>query len=416
MAKILILIGSHICTAPRPQKEAQLLANRGHDVTVSGVWFDPDLIERDRRFMEGKNWHLKPALNFEPAQTFNHFLTRAKRRIALQQFTLLGLASPPLFGYGAKNMLQLALSEKADLTIVHSEAGLWVGDVLLHRGYRVGIDFEDWFTEDLPEHARRGRHVRQMRRFEQQLAEACTYCLCTSHAVAREMAHTFNVKKPTVIYNSFPWSERSSLDKAFHDRKERTSPSLHWFSQTIGKGRGLESLFLALTRLEHPVQIHLRGKCSHETREWIKNAIPFGWHDRVFIHPTVPNDDLLSRISEHDIGLAIEPNTVKNRDLTVTNKLFQYMLGGLAVIATDTQGQTEIMSQWASDEQLVPCDDPHALAKAINWLLESRENLQAAKKASLQAARNLFSWEHQLPQLERLIDETLASRSDNKRA
>jgi hypothetical protein len=72
MAKILILIGSHICTAPRPQKEAQLFANLGHEVTVSGVWFESALIERDRRFMEGKNWNLKPVLNFEPAQRFNH--------------------------------------------------------------------------------------------------------------------------------------------------------------------------------------------------------------------------------------------------------------------------------------------------------------------------------------------------------
>jgi glycosyltransferase involved in cell wall biosynthesis len=312
-------------------------------------------------------------------------------------------------------MLEVALAEKADLTIVHSEAGLWVADMLLRHGYPVGIDFEDWFTEDLPKHSRRERPVRQMRQFEQKLAETCTYCLCTSHAVAREMENTFSVKQPTVIYNSFPWSERASLDEEFHDRKDRTTPSLHWFSQTIGKGRGLESLFLALTRLEHPVQIHLRGNCSDETREWIKNSIPFGWHDKVFIHPTVPNDNLLSRISEHDIGLAIESNIVKNKDLTVTNKLFQYMLGGLAVIATATAGQTEIMSQWASDEQLVPCDDPNSLAEAIDWLLESKENLQASKTTSLQATRNLFSWEHQIPLLERLIDETLARRSEHER-
>ena len=407
MAKILILIGSHICTAPRPQKEAQLFADLGHDVTVSGVWFEPDLIERDRRFMEGKNWNLQPALNFEPAQKFNHFLTRAKRRIALQKFALSGSASPSLFGHGARNMLEIALSEKADLTIVHSEAGLWIGDILLRHGCRVGIDFEDWFTEDLPKHSRRGRPVRQMRRLEQKLAETCAYCLCTSHAVAREIENTFSVKKPTVIYNSFPWSERLSLDKEFRDRKDRLTPSLHWFSQTIGKGRGLETLFPALTRLEYPVQIHLRGHCSHETREWIKNSIPFGWHNQVFIHPTVPSDSLLSRISEHDIGLAIESNIVKNTDLTVSNKLFQYMLGGLAVIATATEGQTEIMSQWARTEQIVPCDDPYSLAEAINRLLESKENLKTSKSVSLYAAQKLFSWEHQVPLLERLINKTL---------
>jgi len=51
MAKILILIGGHLCTAPRPQKEAETLAAAGYDVTVRGFWFDPELMERDRSLM-----------------------------------------------------------------------------------------------------------------------------------------------------------------------------------------------------------------------------------------------------------------------------------------------------------------------------------------------------------------------------
>ena len=34
MSKILILIGSHLCNATRPQKEAETLSFAGHDVTV----------------------------------------------------------------------------------------------------------------------------------------------------------------------------------------------------------------------------------------------------------------------------------------------------------------------------------------------------------------------------------------------
>ncbi len=45
MAKILILIGGHLRTAPRPQKEAETLANAGHEVTVRGFWFDPKLTQ-----------------------------------------------------------------------------------------------------------------------------------------------------------------------------------------------------------------------------------------------------------------------------------------------------------------------------------------------------------------------------------
>jgi hypothetical protein len=46
MAKILILIGGHLCAAPRSQKEAETLTNAGHGVIVRGVWFDPELVKR----------------------------------------------------------------------------------------------------------------------------------------------------------------------------------------------------------------------------------------------------------------------------------------------------------------------------------------------------------------------------------
>ena len=44
-------VGAHLCTAPSPQKEAETFANAGHDVTIGGFWFDPDLVERDRLFI-----------------------------------------------------------------------------------------------------------------------------------------------------------------------------------------------------------------------------------------------------------------------------------------------------------------------------------------------------------------------------
>jgi hypothetical protein len=55
MAKILILIGGYLCAALRPQKEAQTLANAGHNVTIGGFWFDTELIERDRLLIANQN-------------------------------------------------------------------------------------------------------------------------------------------------------------------------------------------------------------------------------------------------------------------------------------------------------------------------------------------------------------------------
>ena len=46
-----------------------------------------------------------------------------------------------------------------------------------------------------------------------------------------------------------------------------------------------------------------------------------------------------------DVGLALERPENANYSRTVTNKLFSYLLAGLAVAASDTPGQRQVMSQ-----------------------------------------------------------------------
>lgn len=392
MAKILILTGAHLCTAPRPQKEAAALATAGHDVMVRGFWFDPVLVERDCLLLKDAKFGFAPILDFRPQRRFSNLKVRLQGRFAREQYRRFGRFSPALLGYGAKAMLKVAHQARADLTIVHSEAGLWVGNRLLDEGFRVGVDFEDWFSEDLPESARRSRPIAQLKALEKRLIRDCQYCLTTSHAMAEAMAEAYQAPKPTVIYNSFPQAEQDRIDGEIRDRKNLEIPSIHWFSQTIGPGRGLEILFQALPYLSQPAEIYLRGNYPDSSRQWLESLIPQMWRQRVTVCSTVPNAELLSRIAEHDIGLALETNDIRSRDLTVTNKLFQYLQAGLAVVATDTAGQREILSQTSADGHLISDRSPEVLAKVINALVANSEALNLFKKRALEAASH-HAWE-----------------------
>ncbi|BBD57365.1 hypothetical protein NIES2109_01310 [Nostoc sp. HK-01] len=406
MAKILILIGGHLCTAPRPQKEAEALANAGYDVTVRGFWFDPELVERDRLIIANKKWRFAPIIDFQPSQRFNNWAVRLQARLVKEKFQRFGIFSPELLGYGAEAMLKVALKTRADLTIVHSEAGLWVANKLLDQGFKVGVDFEDWFSEDLLPEARVSRPIEQLKSLESRLVKECTYCLTTSYALADALAKAYNAPKPTVIYNVFPWSERSQIDHQKRDRRNLNLPSVHWFSQTIGPGRGLETLFQSLPYINIPLEIHLRGNYPESSRQWLEPLIPEQWRERLFIHPTVPNNELLSRIAEHDIGLALERSDIPSRNLTVTNKLFQYLQAGLAIIATDTAGQREILSQNSAIGRLIT-NNPIELAQAINDLLKDSNTLNTTKLASLEIFKEKFIWEQQLDKLLQLMLKNL---------
>ena len=197
----------------------------------------------------------------------SHFSTRIHRRIAWSLYERFGYVKPELFGYGARSLFEIAKKENADLTIVHSEAGLWVGAELLKVGKKVGIDMEDWFSADLPEDARTGRPIQELRAYEQLFLSHSHYALTTSSVLAKALGDEYEVPEPAVIYNTFPLTDRDHLDKKAIDRRDHKKLSLHWFSHTIGLGRGLETLLDALHLLKNPVEIHLRGASTPELRE-----------------------------------------------------------------------------------------------------------------------------------------------------
>lgn len=412
MANILILIGGHLCTAPRPQKEADTLANAGHTVTVRGFWFDPALVARDRQLLAEKKWRFEPILDFQPVHRWRNLNTRLHRRFARASFKRFGVFSPVLLGYGAHAMLKVARQMQADLTIVHSEAGLWVGHHLLKAGFQVGVDFEDWFSEDLLPGERAARPIARMKDFECNLLKHCGYCTTTSHALAEALSKAYQSPVPSVIYNTFSWAERQQIDGQIKDRQDLSLSSLHWFSQTIGPGRGLETLFQALPLLNQSVEVHLRGDCLPIHRQWLESVIPENWSKRIFIHPTVPNSELLSRIAEHDIGLALESSDIPSRNLTITNKLFQYLQAGLAVVATDTAGQREVFSKFPEIGAMVAEKNPETLANTLNTLLSDSRALAAAKTYSLHASQTSFCWEKQSERLIKTVEVVLNASID----
>src|SRR5262249_26701195 len=145
-------------------------------------------------------------------------------------------------------------------------------------------------------------------------------------------AAAYGCGPPVVIYNAFPWSERQSLDNGTKDRQNPAIPSIHWYSTTLGPGRGLEELIAAIPLLKRDVEVHLRGNPVPGFPESLRSRVADRWRDRLFFHSVVPNGELLSRIAEHDIGFAGEQRYCRSRDLTVTNKILHYLLGGLAVV------------------------------------------------------------------------------------
>jgi glycosyltransferase involved in cell wall biosynthesis len=403
---ICIVTGNHLCHNPRVVKSATALANRGYAVEVVGAWLDPMLKARDLAMLPGMPFKFAAAFD-ATTSTMAWVMRRTRKKVGRLIRSTTGPQNMWELGYVYPELRREAFRRDADLFISHSEQAIAVAVDLLRSGRRAGVDMEDWFSEDLLPEARRERPVSLLRDLEREILTAGAYASCPSRAMSRALMHEYGSQRASVIYNAFEWNERLSLDGEQRDRKNRGLPSIHWYSQTLGPGRGLEDLLAALPLLDREVEIHLRGELSAGFERWIENCLSGPLRDWVFLHPLVPNCELLSRIAEHDIGFAGEMLYCRNRDLTVTNKILHYLLGGLAVVASNTTGQREVAEQAPGAVALYPSGNPEALATRLNELLGSPSALAQAKSAALHAAEQTFCWKLQEETLMKSVGRAL---------
>ena len=393
---ILITTGNTLCNNPRVIKEADALAEAGYRVEVHGSWINPISAERDRDLMAARKWTFRPVLDLTKANPSTRLLRtriRVRSKIGKLLASLLGIENTWQLGYSTAALYAEARRIRADLTIAHSEQTLWVAKKLHQLGLPVGIDMEDWFSEDLPKSVRKARPLNLLRHLEQYLLVHSVHTTSTSQAMTDALVNRYGCPPPVPIYNAFPWSDRETIDGKLLDKRSRSHFSIHWFSQTLGPGRGLELLFEALPLVRSSFELHLRGSLTRTNRRWLEQNFPASSRSRLFTHEHVRNRDLLSRISEHNIGYSGETSECRSRDVTVTNKILHYLLAGLPVVASDTAGHREVQRATPDAVRIFPQCSPSHLAHAIdNWISTPTE-LSKSREAALMAASQLFSWE-----------------------
>lgn len=391
-ARFVLLIVGHLANAPRPQKEAAALAALGANVTILGVWSSERLAKEDVQLAATMGIDYVPVFDLRIRNAAN-FVARLKFRLARELLIRLGVEGKHGLGLGVGSYLRRAKKLKPDLLIVHCEPGLWVGKKMLDAGFRVAVDFEDWFSRDLLESDRVGRPVKLMASLERHMLRHANVCYTTTKALAIAMARDAATQRvPAVVPNCFSASEREDAKSRKKDERATDAVSFHWFSQTIGPGRGLEMLAQALPKLKGNWELSLRGNLQNH-RVWFDAIFSPEIQKRIRLLEPVSNADLLSRTMSHDVGLALESPYCESRALTATNKIFEYLRAGLAVIATDTPGQLEVLQECPDAGVVVSATDPSLLAAAMQAYIDDAELLAKSRAASNLAGSGLWDWE-----------------------
>lgn len=401
-ARILILTGSHLCRNPRVVKEASALASAGHAVTVLGVRSHRPSVSLDAEIVADARFR---HLTVEALDGLAAFLSRARTRLARELLRRTGRELPAALG-PVHALLSAARRLPADLVIAHTEPALWAAARLLADGRRVAADLEDWHSEDLLPEARSTRPLRLLQNIERALLHRAAYVTTTSQALSSALHARYGGPRAEVLLNAFPLTTpgRAATEAS------TAGPAFFWASQTLGPGRGLEAFLRAWSLLTQPSRVVLVGTPVPGYVEILLRLVPDSRRASIQVIPFVPPNALPPLIARHDIGLALEPSFPPNKDLTISNKILHYLTCGLAVLATPTAGQREVLAAAPEAGLLDDFTDPAASAARLDALLADPSRLAAKRAAARAAAEREFCWERQAPRLLALVHRSLSMR------
>lgn len=411
--RICIVTNAPISQNPRVVKEADALSAAGYDVFVLFAQHAEWTRALDQRILNLAKWR-GHAIEIWPIGT-----RRRVRRIMLAtRLSTFRLLSKIWKGFPISELaysrflpeqLWFAVRLHADLYIGHNPQSLpvvaWAARLTRAK---FGFDFEDFHLGEAEASNAGALSNRLLAVIEHRYL--CKACLRTasSWGIAREVARVHGFAEPLTVLNVFNWADRTKIASTQVGQPRRDQLSLYWFSQIVGLNRGLQDAIRAMGRVREPVVLHIRGAATREVKSKLMAiAQRCGVEGRIFFLDPIPPEDLLAAAAEHDVGLCLEVPATANRDNCITNKIFLYMLAGLAVIASRTQGHAELLAISPNAGYLYESTDWEGLATLIQRLSQNRNLLEQTKAHALEAARFRWNWERESQALVAAVDRVI---------
>jgi glycosyltransferase involved in cell wall biosynthesis len=384
---------------PRVVKEADALAAAGYDVVVLFLQHFEWARAADRQIFERAKWRADSIEVFPSiGGRIRRFISALRVRL-FQRLCRWTMRSPVVELAYSRYFLALlwrAIRHRGDLYIGHYTGSLpVVAWAAWWTGTKYAFDFEDFHRGEVGLGAAEEHKGRLIAALEDRYLPGASFVTAASWAIADEVAKTTGLSTPTTVLNVFPWSDRESVPVS-SSPPPRNILSLYWFSQIVSLDRGLQDVIGAMSLMTEEAELHIRGNDSGRSVERLKSlAKQYGIFERVHFHSVVPPVELLANAADHDVGLCLEVPALPNRDVCITNKIFIYMLAGLAIAASRTRAQAEVLHRAPEIGFLYDSGDVQALAGILDRYARDRALLTRTKTAALEVARTKWNWERE---------------------
>lgn len=169
--------------------------------------------------------------------------------------------------------------------------------------------------------------------------------------------------------------------------------------------RGLEELIHAAYRLrDTDIVVVLMGYGSFKRKlQLISDRL--GLEGTVLFHPPVPSEEMLQLTVSADMGLILFKNTCLNNYYSLPNKLYEYMMAGIPVIASSFPEIAAVIRETDSGI-LVDPESPEEIASAIRMLAANPEEAKRKGTRGRMAALEKHNWSNEEVKLLDLYRDT----------
>ena len=407
LARVTMLVWNEFVNDARVLKEAQTLAKAGHEVIVHALHTPgktqvTEVLEprvRVVRVARSPFWRLRgkgrQQVQSSSAQTEQEQVVKSLKphrqllRLVARSFTHLGLC-------------WRLLRSGADAVHAHDVNVLptaWLAAKLLrvplvYDAHEISTDREGYQA-----------FRKWVGWVEKKIMPSVAASITTTDMRAKFFARAYRIPRPLVLQNR---PRYIVVDKTNRIRSE-LNLSQPWpivlYQGGLQQGRGLPRLVKAAEKVPNAYFVFIGG--GRQTEELCSLVVELGLTDRVYFIPTVSLNDLPEYTASADIGVQPIENTCLNHFSTDSNKLFEYVIAGLPVIASAMPEIRKVVQQYDLGLS-VPPGDTGALIEALNTMINQPELRQHYAQQASKAAHHL-NWEAQEQSLLDLYDRVLSS-------
>lgn len=401
-----------VCTSnraegePRAPRHAVMLArkNKNHEIIFLDCCPRGQKRIEQNAFLETPNLlHQTYYFPHRESDIFHLFLQRLQQFLSRCLFLMFGWLAPNLLSIQAKELEKLMRNTNADVYIGYSIDLLFpLYKIARDKNVIIIFDCMEFYSDMGDSQTCVDKKVIQC--LERQCLSACNLVLASSEEMADELTKVYGIKKPLALYNAPP--PHTDIPA-----KPNVGVSLYWRNSTINIGqRGLDDAFIALKQVPEDIMLHIQGGLPADGGRALRKRIEeLNLSKRVFIHPPYQPHEAIIAASPYSIGLCLERGGIRNHELTVSNKIFDYLMAGLAVIASDMPGLRNIVNR-SKGGLLFKSGDPDDLAQKILLLHQNRNLLKEFSLNARSFALREGNLEHEMKKFTSAFSELIESR------